>query len=497
MDAPTKTDLLRPRIESVSEPEHVESLEEPETCQPDCAGKECGGDGCDGTCGDCAMGMFCSSYSCLHRHVWSRAYGGDWKENVYAVAAYPEGGVALSGAFGSTDMTFGGESFSTEGGVDIYVARLNDQGEPIWTRAFGGSGWEAAARMSLGLGQRLHLTGYFDSSALDLGGGELETNGQSEGFILALDKNGDHVWSKSFGGDGEEWGAGIASDLHGGIYVAGGSDSDTVDLGEGEQPTEGGDDILMMRLDHEGNYMWSRLLGGDGDDRAGGLAVDTAGNSYIAGSYESLSLDFEAGGHGNAGGSDILVVKLAPDGSTVWSRSFGAEDDDYGTDIDLDDSGNVLLCGFSSSSSLDFGGGVHHILGFQGMFVVKLDPSGQRIWSRIYGGALWEEARALAVGPAGSLFVTGRVSSSGLDFGNGDLPIQGGDDVFLLKLDSAGKHLWSHSFGGEAEDIGTSVAVSNGHVFLGGYFESESFAPGASPLPFAGERDIFVSKFID
>ncbi|WP_155799040.1 hypothetical protein [Sorangium cellulosum] len=212
---------------------------------------------------------------------------------------------------------------------------------------------------------------------------------------------------------------------------------------------------------------WSRGYGGTGADEGASIASDPAGNYYVIGTFEG-TIDFGAGPLTSAGGRDIFLLKLDPAGALLWSKRFGVIFDEVGRAVAVDGSGNVLLAGThltSETVATSFGGcGIVTPYQGEGVFVAKLDPEGNHIWSR---GSVSPDAAQLerpfkqlvvdALGDAYVTFtVTGRFettpSLAKLDAATGDIlwsqPLAAAipahadheqqKDEVLLAIDSAG-----------------------------------------------------------
>jgi len=149
------------------------------------------------------------------------------------------------------------------------------------------------------------------------------------------------------------------------------------------------------------------------------VAVDPSGNIVIAG-YFHHSLDFGGSAPLNsAGGRDAFVVKLDPSGKALWGKSFGDASDQWVRSIAVDSAGNVIITG-DFQDSIDFGGGPLVTIGpFKLVFVAKLDPSGNHLWSKGFGDGSGLDS-FVAVDGSGDVLLTGGLKST-VDLGGGPL----------------------------------------------------------------------------
>ena len=317
-------------------------------------------------------------------------------------------------------------------------------------------------------------------------------------------------WARSMGSANLEYGKSITVDSDGNVYTTGIFRGTTdFDPGPGtfELTPVGGNDIFIQKLDAEGNFIWTKSIGGVENDAVGSIEVDNLGNIYVTGFYQE-TVDFDPGAgtteHTSNGNGDIFVLKLNASGNYVWSGSMGGPLLDYGAAIALDGNGNTLITGsFVGTADFDPGLGISNYtaVGQFDIFIVKLDPSGNLIWTKTMGGTDSDEGIMLRVDDQGNIFSTGYFRGSA-DFDPGMsttlLTSAGDNDVYVQKLDASGNLVWVCSMGGTSTDQGNSIAIdATGNTYTTGYFQGTSdFDPGAGvyALSSEGNKDIFVQK---
>jgi hypothetical protein len=166
---------------------------------------------------------------------------------------------------------------------------------------------------------------------------------------------------------------------------------------------------------------------------------------------------------------------------------------DTGTDVAVDGSGNVVLTG-AFMGSANFGGGALVSAGQEDGFVVKLNSAGNHVWSRRFGGTDFDRGHDVAVDGAGNVVVAGQFTGT-VDFGAGARRSTGFFDSFVMKLAAAnGGHLWSTNFSSSWDDVADGVAVDGaGDVVVTGYFQ-ETINLGGGALQSAGQSDVYAVK---
>jgi len=177
----------------------------------------------------------------------------------------------------------------------------------------------------------------------------------------------------------------------------------------------------------------------------------------------------------------------------VWSQRFGGTSSDQGNTVALDASGNVIVSG-PFFGTANFGGVNLVSAGAADVFLAKYDASGAHLWSKRFGGTSQEQSIVLAVDGSGSIVVTGLFAGT-VDFGGGPLVSAGSSDIFLVKYDASGAHLWSRRFGDTGNDAGWDVAFDGaGNLAVVGYYNGTINLGGAN-LVSAGGLDIVAGRF--
>jgi len=299
-------------------------------------------------------------------------------------------------------------------------------------------------------------------------------------------------WSRRIGGTSSDVAQALAVDRSGNIFIAG-SFSGTVDFGGGAVTSKGNNsDIFIASYTARGNFRWARTFGDAMSDTAKALAMDNSGHLYVTGYFYDKA-NFGGGTlTAKGGGTDVFVASFTNNGAHRWSKSFGAVTNEYADGIAVTSTGEVVVVGYFSDP-VNFGGTLLTTHGSNDIFVLSLTSTGAHHWSKAFGGSSSDIPFTVAVDSKNAIYVTGYFNGM-VDFGGGVLS-SNSSDVFLLKLTSAGAHVWSKRFGGSSSDYGRGLAVdSKDNVLLTGNFYS-TINFGGSTFSSHGSTDIFVASF--
>jgi TolB-like protein len=275
----------------------------------------------------------------------------------------------------------------------------------------------------------------------------------------------------------------------GNVYVCGVFYS-KLDIGGGVM-TANGLDGFLTKLDPAGNHIWTKQYTGASSQYPISLAIDSAGNVIVVGGFAGTT-DF-GGGPLVATDLDVFVAKYDSAGNHLWSRRYGEVDVQSASKVAIDSADNIAIGG-TLIGAADFGGGLMTATDID-LFGVKLDPNGNHLWSKRFDQALGSQpdVTGVAIDSAGNVAFTGYFFAT-IDVGGGPLASAGDADVFVVKLGSAGQHLWSKRFGTALSQHGTGVGFDGaGNLYLAGDVAG-SIDFGGGALVSAGIEDGFVAK---
>ncbi len=400
-------------------------------------------------------------------------------------------------------------NLTPNGSLDVFVSKLDPSGNFLWGKSIGGTGVDYAWTVNVHSSGVYVSGRFSDTVDFDPGVGtyNLTSNGGYDIYVLKLDQNGDFIWAKSVGGTVWDSPKDALIDSSGNIYLTGRLDGDTIDFDPGpgvfNLPSAGAHDFYVLKLDQNGDFGFAKRLAGASTDIALSIALDNSGNIYTTG-YFSGTADFDPGvGTYNLtsnGSEDIFISKLDTNGDFVWAKHTGGLLEDDGHAIHIDSLNNIYLTGyFQGTTDLDPGAGTHNLtaLGPKDIFVLKLDSSGDFVWGKALSGTGTDTGEFISTDSLGNVYTLGNFQNT-IDFdpGAGVYNLAGGG-AFISKLNSNGDFVWAKKIGASvSRGLPYNVINSNSIFIVGSFTSTVDFDPGAGVynLTSAGSGDAFILK---
>lgn len=316
----------------------------------------------------------------------------------------------------------------------------------------------------------------------------LTSNGMQDIFLVKLDVNGDFEWARNFGGADYDESTSVGVDELGNVYVSGyfnGTADFDPSIQEFNLDSEGSTDLFILKLDDEGNFLWANQIGNDEFTGALAMKVNPSGDQYITGMFQGTS-DFDPGveeylvSSPNAMGA--FYLKLNSSGEFQLAGQLSGMSNVIGYDIDADNNENIYLVGVFAGTA-DFNPGEEEYImessGFDNGFIVKLSNDGLFTWAKSLASAESVVNYDVAVDHLGNVYSSGyHENAVDLDPGDAnDFEITPGENnpmgAYLSKLNSDGDFVNAWGFGGVAFADYHGVAVDAlGNVYLSAAFEN-------------------------
>jgi Bacterial Ig-like domain (group 3)/Beta-propeller repeat len=456
--------------------------------------------------------------------AYSTYLGGTGDDDGSGIAVDADGNAYITGYSASTDFPTqnplqgapgspNGQSFHAN---DAFVTKINAAGTAIvYSTYIGGNDEDEAIGIAVDSDKYAYITGLTRSTNFPTvnalqptyAGTDDPLFAGGDAFITKLNPTGSGlVFSTYLGSGGAETGFAIAVDANHDVYAVGRTDSVDFPLVSAAQSTYGGgsSDAYALKLKADGSALvYSTYLGGVMADQGIGLAVDSHGDAFVAGSTFSSDFPVTAGAFQTTygGGMDAFATKLSPSGSSmVYSTYLGGGASDQANGVAIDSDGNAYITGTTFSSDFPTVQPIQSTYTNGGdAFVTKLDSSGSAlVYSTFLGGSDYNRGYGIAIDAARDAFVVGTTDWDSLPLVN---PVQatfgGFFDAFVAELNPAGSSLLFATYlcGSGSED-GNAIAVDpQGNIYLTGRTSSDGF-PTAHPVQsqLAGDADVFVVR---
>lgn len=351
------------------------------------------------------------------------------------------GSMALAAQNGSFEKIFGGKendiaksvvatddgyliagktnSFTKYRNYDAYLIKLDKNGNKLWEKQYGGEDDE-----------EINDILPYGKDFLIFGSTETYGNERLSYYLSKLDNKGEIDWSHAFYTNEDDEFHGTALTVDGEDIVFGGTQRHLKFFSAEVEPQ-------FFKVNKALEREWRGYYGGEDEDYANAI-INTGDGYLMVGTSESFSeKDF-----------DGYVVKIDKNGKKLWYNIFGGEDDDIAHDVIATKDGYLIV---GSTDSFD--------LHYKDVYIVKIDKEGKILWQKTYGGEQDEEGYAITAGVDGGYVITGYTDSFGR---------KNRGQLYLFKIDEEGNKLWSRAYGGESDDTGYDViAAEDGYLVVG------------------------------
>ncbi len=383
---------------------------------------------------------------------WNQFYGGSSYDMGRKVLLNDDGTIILAGEVYSKDG-LGSQNHGEVGSSDVVIFRFATQGIKFWEITLGGSGDETISDLIKTHDGGYLMIGTTDSRENSLG----SAYGGSDVWAVRLSSKGKVLWSKRFGGRGNDQGLAAMALPDGYFYIAGEAGSKD---GSMRGPHHGGLDGWLAKLDGDGNLIWQQFYGGSGDEQIIGTYLLPNYECIVVGSTSSKDYDVSR----NIGKKDAWIFKIGEFGHIIEEQTFGGSDIDEVHKSARDALGNIYIAGTTFSNN----GHIPYQQGGGDFWVMKIDAAKNVLWSRTFGGSRPDGANDLCLTQDGGVVVSGTARSS-----NGDILLtRGYYDGFVVKIDAFGNKQWSRNYGYYGKDDITSIIeVPKGGYLALGYME--------------------------
>jgi hypothetical protein len=349
--------------------------------------------------------------------IFNQTFGGSGEDVARSVQQTSDGGYIAAG----WTTSFGA------GAADFWLVKTDSNGNMMWDRTYGGPSEDKAYSV-----QQTSDNGYIVTGiSTSYGAGLVDF------WLVKTDANGIVMWSRTYGGAGDDYAFCVRQVNDEGFIVAGHTDS----LGAGNS------DFWLIKTDSNGIMQWNKTYGGAGSDKAFSVAQTANGGYAVAGETDSLG----------AGNLDVWLIKTDSNGNMMWDRTYGGANIDTARSIQETIDSGYVIAGWTNS----FGAGGTDF------WLLKADSLGYLQWNKTYGGAYDEEANEVRQTSDGGFVIAGSTTTYGL----------GGWDFWQVKTGVTGNEEWTQPNGGTLDERAYSIKqTSDGGYIIAG--STESFGAG-------------------
>jgi len=305
--------------------------------------------------------------------LWTKTFGGSFEDIGTEVQQTIDGGYIIVGYTSS----FGA------GGYDVWLIKTDSFGDTLWTKILGGSHWDWGYSVKETMDGGYIITGWTDSFG----------SGWTNVWLIKTDSSGNTLWTKTFGGSMEAYGYSVQQTADSGYIITGATNS----FGAGLV------DVWLIKTDSSGDTLWTKTFGGSSYDDASSVWQTSDGGYIITGRTKSF---------GTGGTDDIWLIKTDSLGDTLWTKTFGGGDYEYGASVQQTSDGGYIITGWSS---------------FFAVWLIKTDFFGNTLWIKTFGGSAGGDgSRSVQQTNDGGYVIVGTIYPN----------ISGDNDVWLLKTTS-------------------------------------------------------------
>ncbi|MBP6977639.1 MAG: T9SS type A sorting domain-containing protein [Lentimicrobiaceae bacterium] len=436
--------------------------------------------------------------------LWTSGIGGDSSDDVECIVTDSINHFCyIAGSFTSDSLIFTVDTIINKGLRNAFVLKYDSLGNVLWVEGFGGNDKDYVWGLSIDKLGNIYCIGDYESDTLVVGLDTLINNGDKNFFIVKYAYDGSFLWAIGQGGDDYDFSQSIVCDNSGNFYAIGGYKSEIVILGQDTLVNEGETDVFIVRYDYNGEAVWAKTFGGEDIDFAEEMTADNSGFIYVAGAFQSDSLYIGSQLLLNNGAYDIFILKLDTDGNVVWVKGFGGNDYDRLEDFVVDSNGNIYITGNFNSDTIEFDNYFFINQGGSDIYYAKLDSNGNVIWANSTGGKYYEANSNIGLSHSNELYLSGCFRSQSIKFDSLIVIRNAYQTGFVTELDTSGVVIWAKALGAEdyKNDLEDFTINEVGDIYLTGAFRGKYISFGKDTLENKDVSgfysDIYTLKLID
>ena len=384
-------------------------------------------------------------------------------------------------------IVFGSDTLVSRGNRDIFVCKIDNQGNYIWASSAGSEQADYGKDLAINSKGEVFVTGYFFDKAV-FGNSEISAFRNSDIFVAKLDSLGNWVWATNADGSGFDRGNSIVIDNNNNSYISGYYES-TINFDAITLNSLGSKDIFVAKLDSLGNWKWAKTAGSISSDESYNIYIDNNyQNLYLSGYFTSTAI-FGSTNLTSAGARDPFIAKISVAGNWDWAKRVGSSNNDEITASFVDNSGIYVGGFYSKSFALD----TFNLSTPSGkdIWLAKINPNGNWIWVKSLNG-LGDDGIYSITGNSENILISGAFEQN-LMSGSKTINASSGRNGFYSKLDKDGNTQYLKAIKGKLNVDAYSITINNNNTFiLGSFFDSIYI--NNDTINSKGESDIFLFR---
>ena len=415
---------------------------------------------------------------------WAKSFGSSGSDIGADITISNDGSIFISGwtTGNLNNQIHAGVANNSDGINDSYIMKLDSDGKEQWTKLFGTTEEDQGYAVHIASDGFIYITGETSANLNNqihsgVSNDEINNSGKADIFVIKLNSDGTEIWTKIYGSKRDDLAWWSEIDENNNLYLFGETHGNL----NGEiNNSEGLEDGFVMKVDSDGNQLWTSLVGTRFNEEFFDIAISNDGFLYVVG---ETSDDGKKSPNGISNSDDILITKLDTDGKIIWTKSFGKDSsDEVGYSIEIDSNGSLYVGGRTNGNLNDAQNN-----GDYDVFLMKLDSEGNEIWTKLYGSDSYESG-GLKIREDGYIYYAGTTNGNlnGIQ-NNGDA------DAYLMKLDSEGNEIWTKLFGSENEEGLSHFEFFNDSIYLTGFSVGGEFETNTA----RGDDEIIIFRIDD
>lgn len=363
---------------------------------------------------------------------WIRRAGGVGGDVGWGIGVDRIGNVYSTGEFELTAGWGPGDSLTTSGSNDIYLTKHSNAGNLIWVKKYGWTGDDKSRALTVDRDGNSYVTGYFSGTAR-FGTINVTSSGNNDVYIAKIDSAGEPLWVRKGGGTREDRGRSVVLDRQGNVFITG-TFTQSATFNSTTLNSLGKNSLFVAKYDNNGNFLWAKGAGTCCDTtRGNAVSVDANGDVYIAGYFKD-NTTIGSNSFTSFGASDIFVAKYdGVNGDVLWSKQAGGPYDDIGFACTFDTVKNQLYVAGQIDDHGYFGTIYVGAAGNRDVVIAAYDPSGTEIWARPGGGNQRDAGQAITCDTLNNIYTTGFFNDTA-SFGTTILQGYPKADFFVAKM---------------------------------------------------------------